>query len=68
MSLETAAQRQARMYEEAVSRDALERQKWLSVDRYPCCGERFADGHHLACSKRPEDAPVSVHPDQGALA
>lgn len=65
---ETPAQRQARMYEEAVGKQARARQEDLSGTRYPCCGEHIEDGHHEACSKRPEDAPVSVHPDQEALA
>lgn len=68
MTYETPAQKQARMYEEAVSRQARIRQEDLWANRHPCCGEHVEEGHHEACSLRPKDVTPVIHPDQEALA
>jgi hypothetical protein len=32
--------------------EALERQRQLAAEHWPCCGEHRADGHHEACPDR----------------
>jgi hypothetical protein len=65
---ETFRERQARLYEEAVSARARADQEALAKQRHPCCGEPRDGDHHLACSKRPEDAHTVVHEAQERLA
>lgn len=60
---ETVDERYARELGEA----AFERQKRERGERHPCCGEPVADGHHLACSKRPADEPPAHVEGQEAL-
>jgi len=60
---ETVEERYAR----ELGTDALERQRREGGERHPCCGELVADGHHLACSKRPADEPPAHVDGQEAL-
>jgi hypothetical protein len=55
------------LYREQVGEAALERQQAERGERHPCCWELVADGHHPACSKRPDDEPVQVHADQASI-
>lgn len=44
-----------RAYESEFGTEALERQKRLAKDYFTCCGRFKDDGHHEACSKRPDE-------------
>lgn len=60
MAAMTASKAEA-LYEEVLGPHALDRQRKEAEVRFPCCGERRLDGHHLLCEKYV--APVAVdHP------
>lgn len=54
-------------YEEELGREARERQERLAKDYLACCGEHKDAGHHEACSRRPAEPDLTVHPGQAAL-
>lgn len=57
---------QENAYLSAVDAAALARQKEAARERFVCCGERVADGHHEACPKW-KAPPVEVIDGQEAL-
>lgn len=61
------ADRAAEKYAEAVGTDALERQRAQRGERHPCCGELIAAGHHMMCSKRPDDQEPAHIDGQASL-
>lgn len=65
--IESAAEREARLYEEARGREARERQQADRRERHVCCGELIAEGHHFLCSNRPADETPAVIEGQDSL-
>lgn len=59
--------RAAMLYEEALGEDARRRQAAEALARHVCCGELVSEGHHYACSKRPEDEPPAHVDGQESL-
>jgi hypothetical protein len=49
----------AKKYAEQLGDEALARQRSERGERHSCCGERIDDGHHMMCSKRPDDEPAA---------
>lgn len=58
-----SASRSETLYESEVGQHALTRQRREAELRFPCCGERRLEGHHVLCANYVEPKP----PDQPAL-
>jgi hypothetical protein len=65
--MESARQRQERLYRDELGDEALERVKTAFAERHACCWERSAGPHHPVCVNAEPDAPTPLIDGQETL-